>query len=102
MLNLKLDLKPETEKRLKQVLSQAQNQENFAQNVIAYQILELKKAILNIRLDLELFEKQYKLASQNFYLQFQQGKREDSEDFMIWAGLYEMFCDNEKRLQELQ
>ena len=102
MLNLQLDLQPETEKRLTQILKQSPNQETFALNMIAYQIIEFKKAILNIRLNLNKFEKQYQLSTQHFYKQFQQGKMDDSEDFMIWSGLYELFCDNEKRLSELQ
>ncbi len=101
MLNLELHIQPQTEKRLKKILSHAQDEEIFAQNIIAYQIAEFQKAILNIRLDLKEFEDKYQRSTEEFYHQFEQGTIEDTEDFMLWAGLYEMLQDNQQRLQEL-
>ena len=101
MLNLQLEIQPQTEQRLKRILAFTHDQEVFAQNIIAYQIAELKKGILNIRLDLKQFEEQYQLDSDIFYQQFEQGQLEDSEDYLLWAGLYEMLHKNTARLQEL-
>lgn len=101
MLNLQLQIQPQTEQRLKNILAFTHDQEVFAQNIIAYQIAELKKGILNIRLDLKQFEYQYQLDSEIFYQQFEQGQLEDSEDYLLWAGLYEMLHKNTARLQEL-
>lgn len=39
---LQLQLQAQTEKRLKQILAQYNDLELFAQNIIAYQIYELK------------------------------------------------------------
>jgi len=102
MFNLQLHLQAETERRLKQVFQWIPDEEIFAQNFIAYQIAELNKAILNLRLDLRPFETRYQRLTQDFYQQFQQGLLEDSEDFIVWAGLYEMLEKNEKYLRELQ
>jgi len=102
MLNLQLHLQPDTERRLKQVLQWVTDEELFAQNFIAYQVTELNKAILNLRLDLKQFETRYQLLTQDFYQQFQHGLLEDSEDFIVWAGLYEMLEKNEKYLRQLQ
>ena len=41
------------------------------------------------------------MDTEAFYRKFEQGKLEDSEDNMIWAGLYEMLEKNTTRLQEL-
>jgi len=101
MLNLQLKLRPETEQRLKRILGYTHDQEMFAQNIIAYQIAELKRGNLNIRLDLKQFEEKYQMNTDAFYRQFEQGKLEDSEDYMIWAGLYEMLENNATRLQEI-
>ena len=101
MLNLELDIQPQTEQRLKKILEYTQDEEMFAQNIIAYQIAELQKGLLNIRLDLKQFENKYQQSSEEFYQQFEQGETDDSEDVMLWAGLYEMLQDNERRLQEL-
>jgi hypothetical protein len=61
----------------------------------------LKKAVINIRLDLKEFEKKYNLSSEKFYQKYTHGQSDDSEDAMLWAGLCEMLRDNESRLREL-
>ncbi len=102
MLDLHLKVQPQTARRLKRVLSFYPDQETFAQNIIAYQIAELKRGILNLRLDMEAFEEKYQLLTEDFYQQFSQGTTDDREDYILWAGLYEMLRSNEKRLQELE
>ena len=46
MLDLRLDVRPNTAQRLKKVLELAPDSETFAQNIIAYQIAELNAAFL--------------------------------------------------------
>ncbi|HAO19028.1 MAG: hypothetical protein BWK80_10605 [Desulfobacteraceae bacterium IS3] len=101
MLNLQLHIQPKTEHLLKKIMTYIRDQEIFARNIIAYQIAELQKGILNLRLDLKQFEETYQMTTEKFYQQFEQGLSDDNEDFMIWAGLYEMLCENERRLREL-
>ena len=101
MLNLELHIQPQTEQRLKTILAYTPDEETFAQNIIAYQVAELQKGLLNIRLDLKYFEDKYHQSTQEFYQRFEQGQTDDSEDMMLWAGLYEMFQENERRLQAL-
>jgi hypothetical protein len=102
MLDLHLDVRPKTAQQLKKVLELSSDPETFAQNIIAYQIAELKRGILNLRLDLKLFEEKYQLATEDFYRQFCQEAKEDQEDYIVWAGLYEMLQKNEEQLQELE
>ena len=102
MLNLNLNIQPQTAKRLKKVLELARDEETFAQNVIAYQVAELKRALLNLRIDLKAFEEKYKMSSREFYALYLEGKLGDNEDYMLWAGLVEMLDSNEKRLQGLE
>ena len=102
MFNLQLHLQAETERRLKQIFQWIPDEEIFAQNFIAYEIAELNRAIVNLQLDLREFEMRYQQLSQDFYQQFQQGLVGDNEDFIVWAGLYEMLKNNEKYLRELQ
>jgi hypothetical protein len=101
MLNLKLNIQPQTEKRLKRILTYTQNEEIFVQNIIEYQIKELQKGIMNLRLDMKEFEEKYRMSSDEFYHKFEQGISGDDEDFTVWSGIYEMFCENEKKLSEL-
>jgi hypothetical protein len=102
MLDLHLDIRPKTAQRLKKILELYPDQEAFAQNIITYQLAELKRGILNLRLDLKEYEAKYQLATEDFYQQFSQGITDDREDYITWAGLYEMLKQNEQRLQGLE
>lgn len=102
MVNLQLQFEPQIEKRFQTILSQHPNQEAFAQNVIAYQIAELKRAILNLQLDIQLMEEKYHLDCGAFYEEFQSGKRDDCNDFLLWAGMIEMLKDSQKKRLELE
>ncbi len=102
MLDLRLEVKPQTAQRLRKVLELFPDQETFAQNIIAYQIAEIKKAILNLRLDLKEYEAKYHRSSVDFYQAFSRGNADDREDYILWAGLYEMLSENERRLAALQ
>lgn len=102
MLNLQLDVKPNTEARLRRLLSQVQDTEAFAQNIIAFRVNELRRGVLNLRVDLKRFEDQHHMSSEVFYERFGLGQVDDSEDNMLWAGLYEMYSENQHQLQDLQ
>jgi len=99
---LNLDLSSKTEIKFKKILDQYPNSEVFAQNIIDFQTSELKKGMINIQIDLQDFEKKYKLSTQEFYKKHQSGQMDDDEDYMIWAGIYEMLLLNQKRLNELE
>jgi len=95
---LDLQLNPQTEQTLRKLVNSYQNDEQFAQAVIAKQIDELQKANTDIQLELKAFEQQYPYTTQQFYEKFQVGELGDEEDFMLWAGLYEMWQMNQKNL----
>jgi hypothetical protein len=101
MLNFQLALQPQTQQRLEKILQHSNDAESFAQSIIAYQITQLQKSLVNLKLDLLDFEKNYQLSSEQFYQQFMQGELADEPDFMVWSGLYELFCDNQLQLNEL-
>ncbi len=102
MLNFQFSVQPQTEQRLKKILNSVQDAESFARSIIAYQISELQKSILNLRLDLNELEQKYQMTSQEFQEKFSQGVLEDDADFMVWSGLYEMLCQNQLQLHELR
>jgi len=102
MLNLHLNVNAKTAKRLKKVLKYSRDEETFAQNVIAHQLTELRRGILNLKIDMQVFEEKYRLSSQDFHKKFRQGEMGDEEDIITWAGLVEMIEENEKRLRELE
>lgn len=102
MSHFNLNIRPKTARRLKKILEFSNNEEAFAEGIIAYQVAETKRAILNLRVDLQAFESKHGLSSQAFYRRYERGEMGDDEDFMIWAGLFEMLASNEKRLQGLE
>jgi hypothetical protein len=101
MLDFYLSVQPKTEQRLKIILNSIEDEENFAQSIINDQVARLQRAILNLRLDLKVFEQKYQIKSEQFYQEFSQSILADEEDFMIWSGLYEMLSQNEIQLQKL-
>ena len=101
MLHLDLHIQPQTAHKFKKILASAPDEESFARGVIAYQVSELQKGILNIRLDLKHFEEKTGQSSEEFYRRYEEGTAGDSDDVMIWAGLIEMLRDNERQLQEI-
>ncbi len=52
---------------------------------------------------LKTYEKKYNKSSIEFYNKFKEGEGEenDSADFMIWAGVYEMQLDSKNELQKI-
>jgi hypothetical protein len=102
MLDFQFSVQPQTEQRLKKILNSIQDTESFARSIISYQISELQKSILNLRLDLDELEQKYQMTSQEFQEKFSQGILEDEADFMVWSGLYEMLCQNQLQLHELR
>jgi len=62
---------------------------------------ELKREISLMQIDLEDFEKKYLMKSDDFFEKFEKGQLGDSEDFIIWSGIYEMQSESKKKLSKL-
>jgi hypothetical protein len=101
MLDIKLSLQPDTEQKLKTILNSGIDNERFAQSIINYQIQELQRGILNLRIELDEFERKYQMSSELFYEQFSHGILNDEADFMVWSGLVELMRHNQSQLQAL-
>ena len=102
MLDLQLNLQEKTAARFLKILNLYTDQEKFAQNIIDYQVQELKRGIFNLELDIKAFEKKYQLSSDEFYKKFSNGKIDDREDYLLWAGQCELLQENKEQLQGLE
>ena len=102
MNKLQISLNQDTERRLKQILSMYSDNDAFFRDVINYQIQIIQKEQINIQADLYDFEKKYGISTIDFYNQYKAGKKGDSEDVLLWSGIYEMFLENNQKLSELQ
>ncbi|RLD65839.1 MAG: hypothetical protein DRI95_07875 [Bacteroidetes bacterium] len=99
---IQLQLSKKTEQRLKQIMLLHKDKDNFFNKMIDYQINELKLSILNIEKDLKQFEKKHEIGSKLFYERFENGKIGDEDDYIVWAGIYEMFLRDKQKLEKLQ
>ena len=102
MLTINIDLKPQTEQRLKHIFANQGDAEHFFQDFITYKISQLEKSNFNIEKDLRRYERQYNIPSKEFYEQFEAGKYGDEDDYMIWSGIYEMLLENKTELIKLR
>lgn len=68
---------------------------------IEYHKKNMQREIAQLQVDLDAYADQYGMSSDLFYEKFEQGELEDSKDFMLWAGIYEMQQESKKKLGEL-
>ena len=66
-----------------------------------FQRFEAERTLKAVQTDLDYFEEKYGKPSQKFYATFKNGETDDSEDTLVWTGLYEHKLEQERRLEEL-
>jgi uncharacterized protein YhaN len=71
-------------------------------NIILEEIKSIEQEIHEIKVDLQTFEQQYKLSSEEFYQQFKAGKLGDEIDFVEWSAFYQMWYSLQERLNLLK
>jgi len=62
---------------------------------------EILKDIHAIQEHLKNFEEKYKLISSDFYKLYKANKLEQSRDFIVWLGFYEIMLDREREYSNL-
>lgn len=60
-----------------------------------------QKELAELHSQLELFEKQYRLTSEDFYSRFHKGELGDDADFFEWSAIYSMYQSVKQRLLSL-
>jgi len=73
--------------------------ERIMERFMDYQLSSLQHEIASMRADVEAFEKIHDMTSQRFLDDFNAGKLDDREDFIIWSALLETL---ERREEELK
>jgi hypothetical protein len=71
-------------------------------NVFLEEIKSIEQKIQEIEVDLQTFEQQYQLSSEQFYQQFKEGKLGDEIDFVEWSAFYQMWYSLQERLHLLK
>lgn len=62
---------------------------------------EILQSIHALEGQLQKFEEQYRLRSEDFYRLVQEGRLEQSADFIEWLGLYKIKCKREQQYRRL-
>jgi hypothetical protein len=62
---------------------------------------EILQSLHALEGQLRKFEEQYRLRSDDFYRLVQEGRVEQSADFLEWLGLYEIKCKREQQYRRL-
>jgi hypothetical protein len=65
--------------------------EDFCQYALAHKESE-PEALERLKRELEKFEQRYGMSSEEFYEKIVGTPAEDEIDFIIWAGMYEVYC----------
>jgi len=65
--------------------------EEFYQYALAHKESE-PEALDRLKRELEKFEQRYAMSSEEFYEKIVGTPAEDEIDFIIWAGVYEVYC----------
>jgi hypothetical protein len=77
------------------------SKEMLFEKFIEYHKNKLSREIASMQVDLDTFEKQYNMSSEEFFGKFEDGQLGDENDFIIWAGVYELQKDSKEKLNML-
>ncbi len=97
-IELNSDLAQKVEKL---VDSYGEHKNILFENFIKEHKSRIESEIAEIQKDLDKFEKMYSMSSEKFYDKCEKGETDDSSDFIIWSGIYEMQLDSKKKLKEI-
>ena len=71
-------------------------------NILDYHRKKIRRTIAKLKADLKEYEEKYSLTSEVFYQNFKAGNTDDSEDTILWAGVYEFLIESEEKLKQLK
>lgn len=75
--------------------------ERTVERFMDYQLSSLRHEIASMRADVGVFEKVHGMTSKRFLEDFNAGKLDDSEEFIIWSALLETLQRRETELKGL-
>lgn len=75
--------------------------DNTLNKLISYQLSKYRDNIAQIKRELETFETNYNMSSEEFYRAFESGKLGDEGDYFEWSSLYENVLLYEDRIKKM-
>lgn len=101
MEQLTLTLESEYIGKIKTLIDVFGNNDLFVDKFFDFHINRLKREIVQIQNDLNVYEQKYKLKSSDFFEKFETGQLGDNKEYIIWSGIYEMQQNCKQKLQKL-
>jgi len=101
MSTVTLELKPDLANRIENLIQLFGSSEIMFDKFLEYHIKQLKREIVVMQSDLNEYEQKFKMPTSEFYEQFENGLLDDSKDFILWSGIYEMQMNCKQKLQKL-
>ena len=101
MTRLTLELQNDVAAKFNNLMQVFTSKELLFEKFFDYHVKKLKREIAAMQQDLDTYERLYNKKSSEFYSEFEQGKLDDSEDFILWSGIYEMQMNCKRKLQKL-
>jgi hypothetical protein len=101
MTQITLELQNEIAAKMNNLVQFFGSKELMFSSFIEFHAKKLKREIASMQEDLDKYEQNYKMKSSDFFEQFENGELNDSQDFTLWSGIYEMQLDCKQKLQKL-
>jgi hypothetical protein len=101
METVSFELQPNIAARLEKYLKLFGSKEIMFNKFIDFHINRIKREIAQMEIDLKAYEQKHNMTSEAFYQKFSAGQTDDSGDYLLWAGIYEMQQSCKQKLSEL-
>jgi len=96
MTKITIELNTDLAQKVERLANSYENKNILFERFIENYKNEIEDGIHKMNKKLKMYEEKYSKSSKAFYDEFKKGEGEedDSADFMIWAGVYEMQLDS--------
>jgi hypothetical protein len=101
MQNITIEVQPRLAKKIDAFLQYFGSKDMLFDQFIEYHIRKIKREISGMQVQLDKYEQKYQITSEVFYQKFSVGELGDEDDFMMWAGIYELQTESKNKLSKL-
>lgn len=101
METVSFELQPSIAAKFEKYVKLFGSKEIMFSKFIDFHINRIKREIAQMQIDLNAYENKYNMTSEEFHRDFTAGKTDDSNDYILWAGIYEMQLSSKQKLEEL-
>jgi len=98
MQQIVIDLQPQIANKFNAYVQLFGSKDLLFEKFVDYHVNRTKREIVRMQLELDKFEEKYHINTNEFYKAFENGQFGDENDFMIWAGIYELQVDSKSKL----